>query len=444
MRGIHLPDTYLEEQKLKEYLSTVYNLQLVPMKTKHSAKDRMHKGLKKGVSIEKEHKDLYNELKQRLDKKGVKMPLSEQEFYEKIAKAHLKENQSYYDLLEKYVEKEHKMNNGGKVPSVKEMHRIFTQVNEDNVKSGMYGGKSVPFSDKEYYAQQIQNIYDVSDKKADELAENLSKFKPKVEYKVWSEKDYDKNWKRTMGLLKQGYVDTDYAHLVKVFGKPTIERDDDKIRAEWIIEFDKDGYIATIYDYADYDKTIKKVRNWHIGGHNPVVVERIGNILGRLTRIEKKKQTTFANGGENNETVETVVTQEEVLSEDIILNALLAYKVFLKKSIKYFETYSIETLISKELKQEYINVQGVINEKKTEGFDVNKHLQVIARALGYYHSKLKTKIEIYENMGDYGEEFVDLFTEELTEVENKIEQIVPQDNEEAQIVEETIIVTENT
>lgn len=102
---------------------------------KHSALERMKQGsaLKKGISVEKEHKDLYNELKKRLKEQGVIMPITEEQFYAKIAKAHLKERKDYYDLLEKYVEKygnKKKMHKGGDF----DLHSTTT--NYDNLQPG--------------------------------------------------------------------------------------------------------------------------------------------------------------------------------------------------------------------------------------------------------------------------------------------------------------------
>ena len=53
--------------------------------------------LKQGIKVESEHKNLYDYFK-----KECKSPchmLSENEFYGKIAKAHLKEDKHYYDKL---------------------------------------------------------------------------------------------------------------------------------------------------------------------------------------------------------------------------------------------------------------------------------------------------------------------------------------------------------
>jgi hypothetical protein len=67
-----------------------------------------------GIEVEKEHRDLYLRLKKRLAKEGMRMPISETEFYTAIAKRHLKEDEDYYKLLLKYVEKK-KMAGGGDV-----------------------------------------------------------------------------------------------------------------------------------------------------------------------------------------------------------------------------------------------------------------------------------------------------------------------------------------
>lgn len=60
--------------------------------------------LNKGIKIEKEHKNLYKELQDRLEAKGTKMPMTEDEFFTWIAKAHLNEKSDYYTLLNKYIE----------------------------------------------------------------------------------------------------------------------------------------------------------------------------------------------------------------------------------------------------------------------------------------------------------------------------------------------------
>ena len=56
--------------------------------------------LEKGIKIEKEHGDLYNFIEDYLSSYNMEMPLTEVEFCEIIAKAHLRELPDYYSRLE--------------------------------------------------------------------------------------------------------------------------------------------------------------------------------------------------------------------------------------------------------------------------------------------------------------------------------------------------------
>jgi len=59
------------------------------------------KELEMGIKVESEHNDVY----EYLQEKFKDMPLTKTEFYEKIAKAHLREIPDYYSRL-KIMEKE--------------------------------------------------------------------------------------------------------------------------------------------------------------------------------------------------------------------------------------------------------------------------------------------------------------------------------------------------
>jgi len=63
------------------------------------------KELEMGIKVEKEHLDVYNEIKKIL---GEDIPWTVDEFAEKIAKGHLKEFKDYYTLLKKMEEKAQK------------------------------------------------------------------------------------------------------------------------------------------------------------------------------------------------------------------------------------------------------------------------------------------------------------------------------------------------
>jgi len=55
--------------------------------------------LSKGIKVESEHRDLYDYFKKFCEKNNLKMPLTENEFFEYIANSHLREMPNYYDLL---------------------------------------------------------------------------------------------------------------------------------------------------------------------------------------------------------------------------------------------------------------------------------------------------------------------------------------------------------
>jgi len=82
------------------------------------------------------------------------------------------------------------------------------------------------------------------------------------------------------GTHLQGYIETTYARLVEVFGKPHFEGDGYKVDAEWVLE--TPAGVATIYNYKDgknyngEDGTpTELITDWHIGGHKEDVVAHI-------------------------------------------------------------------------------------------------------------------------------------------------------------------------
>jgi hypothetical protein len=81
------------------------------------------------------------------------------------------------------------------------------------------------------------------------------------------------------GTHLEGHVSAYYHQLVEAFGEPTYDSGGDKTTVEWIIEFD-DGEVATIYDWKCYETPFGEY-NWHIGGFNNSVVERIQFIVSQ-------------------------------------------------------------------------------------------------------------------------------------------------------------------
>ena len=64
--------------------------------------------LEKGKKVEKEHDDVYKYFEKFLKKNDLEMPLSRSDFFEMIAKSHIKELRDYYDRLKKMEEGHHK------------------------------------------------------------------------------------------------------------------------------------------------------------------------------------------------------------------------------------------------------------------------------------------------------------------------------------------------
>lgn len=84
-----------------------------------------------------------------------------------------KERVFHNEQILKYEKKLKSLKNGGKLPKVKDLKKMFEDINADIIKNET-GESVVPLTDSEYYAEQIQNIYDVDDKTADTLAKQLS------------------------------------------------------------------------------------------------------------------------------------------------------------------------------------------------------------------------------------------------------------------------------
>ena len=91
------------------------------------------------------------------------------------------------------------------------------------------------------------------------------------------------------GTSLVGEVECSFYDILETFGRPEAG-DEYKIDAHWSIEFD-DGLVATIYNWKNglnYHGAIGKyhgsqltdITEWHIGGKDKVVVDRIKGMLG--------------------------------------------------------------------------------------------------------------------------------------------------------------------
>jgi hypothetical protein len=81
----------------------------------------------------------------------------------------------------------------------------------------------------------------------------------------------------TNGTHFLGNINLPFDSIAAALGQP-MRGDFDKVKAEWNIQFD-DGLVATIYDWKEYDREPEQVTDWHIGGKNQLVVQRVYNIL---------------------------------------------------------------------------------------------------------------------------------------------------------------------
>lgn len=62
-----------------------------------------------------------------------------------------------------------------------------------------------------------------------------------------------------------GAVHISYKELRDKLGEPLGPSGDNKIKAQWSIQFE-DGTKASIYDWKEYDTPLNKITEWHIGG----------------------------------------------------------------------------------------------------------------------------------------------------------------------------------
>ena len=74
---------------------------------------KLAQDLSSGIAIEKEHRDLLDVMKGHFKKTGKDFPLSDDEFFGYIAKAHIREIPDYYVRLKK-MEEEAKNENKNK------------------------------------------------------------------------------------------------------------------------------------------------------------------------------------------------------------------------------------------------------------------------------------------------------------------------------------------
>jgi hypothetical protein len=82
------------------------------------------------------------------------------------------------------------------------------------------------------------------------------------------------------GTCLQGYIETTYDELVKVFGKPTELGGCYKVTVEWTLQF-SDGTVASIYDWK-LSETPMGTYRWHIGGKSQHAVNLVHQVHNQV------------------------------------------------------------------------------------------------------------------------------------------------------------------
>ncbi len=89
-------------------------------------------------------------------------------------------------------------------------------------------------------------------------------------------------------------IEASYQDLVEVWGEPS-KGDGYKTEAEWVIR-PAGKSVITVYNYKNsraYDykyPEIKDVREWHIGGHNTDVVDRLLKMMNGRAKLIHRAQ----------------------------------------------------------------------------------------------------------------------------------------------------------
>jgi len=97
------------------------------------------------------------------------------------------------------------------------------------------------------------------------------------------EKLYKKNYEITNGSSYHNLdLECSLDKLIEKLGQPSyVGSDDDKVQLYWVFfEINNNGEhsVISIYDWKEYDKSINRITNWHIGSKN-ITKDEIKNML---------------------------------------------------------------------------------------------------------------------------------------------------------------------
>lgn len=234
-----------------------------------------------------------------------------------------------------------------------------------------------------------------------------------MNYTTHNQADIDYNF-----TSLQGHIDAGYTELVTLFGKPT-EGDAYKVDAEWVLRFD-DGAIATIYNYktgkkycGDEGLDVQQIRDWHIGGHDKKVVDRVQIILDlhREAKPEKKDKVEEAfesaqdimdtirsvKGAEYARTVETGMITRKLIDMFHMTLSMAVAKDAIPESAADLLNKIFSHMCAKQIS---LCAQNGSVTKGANQHDAEELMEWVDKMLAQEQTVAKTMMEIVEKGGD--------------------------------------------
>lgn len=108
------------------------------------------------------------------------------------------------------------------------------------------------------------------------------------------------DWRAVNGTSLKGYVSTDYATLVEVFGEPHSDGDGYKVDAEWMLQF-SNGVVATIYNYKDGRNycgedglDVEDICDWHVGGKSSMADRTVDQYIEQHFALKHAREADAA------------------------------------------------------------------------------------------------------------------------------------------------------
>jgi hypothetical protein len=128
-------------------------------------------------------------------------------------------------------------------PTVPEMVKLFNKINDDCMRAQE---DSIPFTDVEYYAEQIENIFGVPEIRAYELATQLSKENSMLKIEGF-------NHVTAAGIAQLWQYFQMKGTIDMLYDMKPMDKINELMQSE---NFDMDAHIKTNYGDADYDEVV--------------------------------------------------------------------------------------------------------------------------------------------------------------------------------------------